>query len=160
MILLVGIPVGYTAFSYVKSRNTAVVQNVPTKVEVPGTDLEEVVPNPDPQPENGTVSVEPEDPEPPPKPPPPKPKAPSVSGLVAKGWNQMSNPTAAAATFQKALNMKASHPEANYGYGYALLEQGNIADAKPYLCTANAGNDRDTTRETTSLLSKHSLTCP
>lgn len=119
---------------------------------------------PKPAPEIGVVSVEPEadpEPEPEPEPAPPPPKKITLGGLLAKGWNQVeSNPSAAAQTFRKAIDMNVKHPEANYGYGYALLEQNDISGAKPYLCTAKAGNDIETTRDVTSLLKQHSLNCP
>ena len=163
VVLLLAISLGYGAFEYVQARNAAIVLNAPAPV--PGTDLEDVVPRPDPVPENGTVSVEPEnnpEPEPETKPtPPPKPKAPSLRNQLDAGWAKVgSNPKAAASSFQTAIGMNPKHPEANYGYGYALLAQGDILGAKPYLCVAKAGNDIETKRDVTSMLKKHDLTCP
>jgi len=162
VIVLVAVPISYTVFHYVQARNTSVVQNAGPSDDVP--ELGDVVPEPEPEP-SGTVTVEPEDepePEPEPKPkPPPKPKVTSLKGLIDKGWNQVGkSPTKAAATFQQALAKNAAHPEANYGYGYALLQQGNKTGAKPYLCRAVVGDDIATKRDVTSLLSNNSLTCP
>jgi hypothetical protein len=146
------------ALQFIQSSNAVVAQNIPA----PEPELGDVMP--DPQPATGTVSVEPEDepePEPEPEPAPVAPKVTSLRGLLDRGWTQVAtNPAAAASTFQKALNMNASNPEANYGYGYALLEQGNTAGANPYLCRAVAGNDIDTQRDVAPMLTKHSLTCP
>ena len=145
LLLSAGI-VGYT-----QSQKTVTVATAPE------ADLVDAAPDPD----VGVVSVEPEaDPEPEPE-PKPKPRVDSLQTLLSKGWSLVeSNPAAAAGTFRKAIDMNGQHPEANYGYGYALLAQDNVSGAKPFLCTAKAGNDIETKRDVSAMLTQHNLTCP
>jgi hypothetical protein len=56
----------------------------------------------------------------------------------------------------------ASNPrdfEANYGYGYALLQQGQYAKARPYLCKALPSPDVTIQREVSAMLRTHDLAC-
>lgn len=92
--------------------------------------------------------------------PAPAPKKPSRQALIDRGWAQVeSDPDAAARAFAAVL---ADHPgdhEANYGYGYAMLEKGNLAEAGPYLCRAKPSPDVTVQREVSSLLTRNGLTC-
>jgi hypothetical protein len=155
VILSIAVVSSVGIFQYLQSTKTVTVAPVPQTALVDAT----------PEPEVGVVSVEPEaepEPEPEPEPKPkPKPRIDSLQSLLSRGWSQVeSNPAAAAGTFRKAIDMNGRHPEANYGYGYALLAQGNISGAKPFLCTAKAGNDIETQRDVNAMLMQHNLTCP
>ena len=115
-------------------------------IEVDPEPVEEPEPEPEPEP----------DPEPEPE-PAPKPTASRFDTLIAAGWSQAgSDPNKAAGTFQQALAIKPSHHEANYGYGYALLKQGDAAGATPHLCIAVGGPDG---RDVRSLMKRNNLTC-
>lgn len=133
------------------------------QVTVPPTDLDEVLTQPEPAATAApapSVSVEPAHPTPAP-PPPPAPPSDSLRTHLERGWNVVdTDPSTAAGHFQRALDLKPSHPEANYGYGYALLEQGNASGAKPFLCAALSGSDVEMQRDVTSLLANNQLSCP
>ncbi len=110
----------------------------------------------------GQVTAEPPEPEPKPKPEPkrPAPKVDPTAAALAAGWNNVdNNPSAALQSFQRVLDRNASHPEANYGYGYAKIKLGDAAGAKPYLCTALAGAGVETQRDVTSILASNGLSC-
>ncbi|HMV65886.1 MAG TPA: tetratricopeptide repeat protein, partial [Myxococcota bacterium] len=89
------------------------------------------------------------------------PKAPSTSwrANIELGWKTVErDPSAAAAAFQAALRDQPNDPDANYGYGYALLKLGDRDRAVPWLCRARNG-DAATRREVAGLLQTHGLTC-
>ena len=70
------------------------------------------------------------EPKPEPKPKPqPKPKVAKVkdnAALVDEGWNNVDRGRlkSAITSFAKVLDKNATHAEANYGLGYALIQQG------------------------------------
>ncbi|NCG20004.1 MAG: protein kinase [Rhodobacterales bacterium] len=74
--------------------------------------------------------------------PTPTPKEPSVSDLVASGWDKVgSDPQAAKGLFQQALDIKPGHSDAIYGLGYACMEAGDLEQAVVYFCKAlDSGN--------------------
>ncbi|MFT6142711.1 MAG: hypothetical protein ACJAZO_003978 [Myxococcota bacterium] len=54
---------------------------------------------------------------------------------------------------------RPSDAEANYGYGYSLVRQGNPQAATFYLCRSLAGANTETRREVAALLGRNGLTC-
>lgn len=104
---------------------------------------------------------------PPPKPAPaPSPEpgpAPAPSGpgaLVNAGWGSVDRDLARAEDlFSQALALAPGHSEANYGYGYVLLKQGRVAEAKIPLCSALASGKPQSQLEIRALLSKNSMSC-
>lgn len=122
-------------------------------------------------PEDLDIPEEPEDPgeaateeaaaepveEPPPRQPAPRPR---LQTLLDRGWSQVVDaPEAAAESFRRALDLEPGDAEANYGYGYALLRQGDPSRAKPFLCQAQQGGDIEVTRDVQALLAQNGLTC-
>lgn len=93
-------------------------------------------------------------------PPAPEPPPTTTRALVEAGWNAVDRDrTKALGLFRQALAKQPGHPDANYGYGYALLSGGRSLDARPYLCKALANGDAEIQRETRALLSRNQLTC-
>jgi tetratricopeptide (TPR) repeat protein len=79
---------------------------------------------------------------------------------VDAGWNYVEkNPASAAEHFRKALAIRPSNADANYGYGYALLKLGRQEAATTHLCAARIGGV-SIQREIAGLLAEHRLTCP
>lgn len=95
--------------------------------------------------------------------PPPEPKAASVSSLVDKGWGAVDKGKldAASATFKQAVSQNPEHADANFGYGYVLLKQGQRDLAKKHLCRAlqNAGGSSDVGREANGMLQNNGMSC-
>lgn len=88
-----------------------------------------------------------------------KPSLPSWRASIDEGWKLVERqPAAAAAAFKAALSSQPNDPDANYGYGYALLKLGDKPSALPYLCKARTG-DTTTRREVTGVLQAHGLSC-
>lgn len=91
---------------------------------------------------------------------PPAPRPTSLSALIRDGWDTVeSDPKTASDHFARALEIYASHAEANYGYGYAQLQLGNTGKAKEPLCTALSRGSADVRREVGGLLTQHALSC-
>jgi outer membrane biosynthesis protein TonB len=89
-----------------------------------------------------------------------KPKASSRKALIDAGWGQVeTNPSRAAKSFRQALDLNQGDYEANYGYGYAMLKQGDPDEAKHYLCMASGSSSRETQREVLAVLSRNGMTC-
>lgn len=92
--------------------------------------------------------------------PAPAPRGPSRRSLIDRGWSLVeSDPVAAAAAFDDALALRPGDAEANYGYGYALIRQGNPPASRLYLCRALVGADVETQREVNALLTNNGLNC-
>ena len=157
---------------------------------VPSIDLGEVLATPEPEPKPtgggeagdgvaaGQIEPEPADPPtpeivPPPVPEPreqarPQPAKPApapaptgMKGQLTQGWNLVgADPRRAASVFRQVLAQSPRHAEANYGLGYALLQQNDNAGAGPHLCAAMGGSDIEIRRDVTSLLSQYNLSCP
>lgn len=91
-----------------------------------------------------------------------KPDAPAPSSWrsnIDRGWQLVEKrPAEAAEAFLSALRQQSNDPDANYGYGYALLKLGEKERARPYLCKARAG-DEVTRREVAGLLKSNGLGC-
>jgi len=85
----------------------------------------------------------------------------SVSGWIKEGWRLVDSGghTKAAKSFRQALDLDPSHFEANYGYGYAMLKQGDPAEARHYLCIASGSNDRSTQTEVLAILRRNGMSC-
>jgi hypothetical protein len=89
-----------------------------------------------------------------------RPTRPSRQALIDRGWSSVENdPLAAAAAFDRAMAERPSDAEANYGYGYSLVRQGNPQAATFYLCRSLAGANTETRREVAALLGRNGLTC-
>ena len=112
------------------------------------------------------------EPKPEPKPKPqPKPKVAKVkdnAALVDEGWNNVDRGRlkSAITSFAKVLDKNATHAEANYGLGYALIQQGRQQEAKRFLCTSlsKVKNDSSpagvsTLRDVKGLLKNNQLSC-
>jgi hypothetical protein len=68
---------------------------------------------------------------------------------------------AAERAFKNALDVSPGHPEASYGYGYALMQRGAREEAKSQLCVAQRGGlSVDLMREVNGLLEANGFTCP
>ena len=92
--------------------------------------------------------------------PAPQPAPASSAALISRGWSLVErDPVAAAAAFDSAMARNNRDPEANYGYGYALIRQGNSTAAAYYLCRALPAASTETSREVTALLERNGLTC-
>jgi hypothetical protein len=99
-------------------------------------------------------------PEPPPTPKPVVSARPSRNTLIARGWAAVeSDQERATQAFGEVLASNPADYEANYGYGYALLEKGLPQEAQPYLCRALPSADVTIKREVSSLLSRNGLSC-
>lgn len=97
----------------------------------------------------------------------PKASAPRASGnadrLSAKGWGEADKGDldAAGRSFRAALDASPDHPDASYGLGYVLANQGRAVEARPYLCTAVRGlRDIESQREAKAVLRRFELSCP
>jgi hypothetical protein len=83
----------------------------------------------------------------------------SWKSRVDQGWRIVERePTTAADHFKRALAVVPNNADANYGYGYAMLKIGKLADATTHLCRARAG-DVSMQREVAGLLAEHELSC-
>jgi hypothetical protein len=95
------------------------------------------------------------------KPPPEKPV--SAAKLIDRGWQAVDRGdlVSAGSSFQKALGAAPDNADANYGYGYVLLKQGQNDLAARHLCRARsiAGDDSDIGREANGMLQASGLTC-
>ena len=88
------------------------------------------------------------------------PKSKSRRDFIDAGWNLVeSNPGRAAKSFRQALELNRGDFEANYGYGYAMLKQGDPAEARHYLCIASGSNDKETQREVLAVLGRNGMSC-
>ena len=103
-----------------------------------------------------------------PKPQPTITKAPSPApvasassaSLIDRGWeNVESNPAQAAKYFKQAIDRDSGDYDANLGYGYVLMKQGNLEDAGRYLCRARRSPSVETQREARQFLLNNGLTC-
>lgn len=94
---------------------------------------------------------------------PPVEKAVSPSKLIDKGWAAVDRGdlVAAGSSFQKALGAAPENADANYGYGYVLLKQGQNDLAARHLCRARsiAGDNSDIGREANGMLQASGLSC-
>ena len=80
--------------------------------------------------------------------------------LISQGWNLVeSSPSKAAKSFRLALDRNAGDYEANYGYGYAMLKQGDPIEARHYLCIASGSSNRETQREVLAVLKRNEMVC-
>ncbi len=103
---------------------------------------------------------EPAEPEPEPAPAPAPSGGSKVRSLVEQGWNSFdSDPELARGRFEAALAIDPNHADANYGYGYALLKQGQATASVPYLCRAQRTGDAESARDIRALLSQNGLSC-
>lgn len=117
------------------------------------------IPEPAPVPTSAVPSTPPT-PRPVAPPSSPRPASPSSGSLIEQGWAVVdADPARASGLFEQALRGSPNHPDANYGYGYALLALGRPLDARPYLCRALPAADVTTQREIRALSAKHQLTC-
>ena len=83
-----------------------------------------------------------------------------MAALVKRGWDNLdSNAGAAKTSFRQALDKQPAHAEANYGYGYLLLQEGNASGARSYLCKAMTSSDVDTRNEVTGVMGAANLSC-
>jgi len=83
-----------------------------------------------------------------------------MSELIDQGWSVMNSNTAQASrVFEQALDLNASDPDANFGFGYARALLGDLAGARPHLCKALAAGGGDTKREAQAVLNSHELSC-
>jgi len=99
-------------------------------------------------------------PEPTPTPKPVVRARPSRATLIAQGWAAVEqDQERATQSFGQVLASNPEDYEANYGYGYALLEKGLPQEAQPYLCRALPSADVTIKREVSSLLSRNGLSC-
>ncbi len=119
-------------------------------------------PAPKPAPEAdlwGTAPApEPAAPKPAPKPAPAT--GASLGKLIDQGWGAVErDPKKAASLFRSALDLSATHAEANYGFGYAQLQLGDKGTAQTYLCKALSGGSVDVQREVRGLLENNQLGC-
>jgi cell division septation protein DedD len=114
-------------------------------------------PEPEPEPE---PAPEPE-PEPEPEPTESAPESRSrIASLVEQGWNRFdSDPAYSRGRFEAALAIDPNHADANYGYGYALLRQGQATASTPYLCRAQRTGDAESARDIRALMSQNGLSC-
>ena len=79
---------------------------------------------------------------------------------MEQGWNSVdNNPAGAADLFKQALDVSSTNSEANYGYGYAKLLQGDPTTAKRHMCKALPGVDEATKREIRGMLNRNNLAC-
>ncbi len=133
------------------------------------TDTEEPVEAPpsDEPPAPDEPPAKPADPPPADNSPPPAETPPdnggagaSPSKLIDQGWGKVgSDPAAAAALFEQALQTDPSNADANYGLGYALLQGGDTGGAKVYLCKSLQNANTSTQREVNGLLTNNEMTC-
>jgi len=137
----------------------------PEPEAVPEPQAEEAEPEPQPEPEPEPTEGKRPAPAPAsapsPAPAPAAPKPSSAKSFADRGWQVVTGqPAKAVELFGKALAIDAGHADANYGMGYALLQQGKGAQAKPYLCTAQTKGDTEIKRDVGSLLANNNLSCP
>jgi hypothetical protein len=84
-----------------------------------------------------------------------------VSGLVDQGWTALDagNASSAADYFEQATSLMPSSVDANYGLGYAYVQQGRMPEAKVRLCKARARAGASDKREIEAVLTKAGLSC-
>jgi hypothetical protein len=111
-------------------------------------------------------------PKPTPKPAPPStaPKpapspAPATGGsagaLAKRGWEVAdTNPSEAEKLFIQALGVEPTHDDANYGYGYLLLQRNKVVESAPYLCRARRSKAADIRQDVNGLIASHGVACP
>jgi hypothetical protein len=86
----------------------------------------------------------------------------NVRAMVEEGWSKLDlgDTSGAGEAFRAALDRRPADPEASYGYGYVLVEQGRAAAARPYLCVAAASDGSSmTAREARAVLDRNGLAC-
>lgn len=71
-----------------------------------------------------------------------------------------SDPRRAERLFQQALAADPAHDDANYGYGYLLLQRNETAKAAPYLCRARSSPQADVRQDVNGLIANYRITCP
>jgi serine/threonine protein kinase len=90
----------------------------------------------------------------------PVPRRRPEVGLSDEGWALVgAAPEAAKAKFNEALALAPDHPDARYGLGYVLLNEGNLDAALPHLCQALASGQTDIVTDVRGLLARSGGTC-
>ena len=84
---------------------------------------------------------------------------------MESGWDLVNfNPAGAVKAFADALKIRPSDALANYGLGYAYLQQANTGLASEAFCQAlrhaNPQSEQDIVRDVTGLLEANGLSCP
>lgn len=167
VFLLLAVPVAVAIFGVVHGPSGPRVSELPPVVVTLPPPAPIVAPPPNPPPPA----------EPPPAPegsaaPAPAPEAPPEGGpapasartakaAIEQGWKRLDRDAhSAEASFREALDREPGNPEAQYGLGYSLLQQGDRSGATRWLCASRSTAGRDMRREVESLLEHHGLTCP
>ena len=101
-------------------------------------------------------------PSPSPRPaPPPSPPSESAAALASRAWDLADrSPSEAERLFQRALSVDPHHDDANYGYGYLLLQRNETTKAAVYLCRARSSRKADVKQDVNGLIANYGLTCP
>jgi hypothetical protein len=117
-------------------------------------------PTPKPTPTPAPVTTAPK-PVPAPAPAPAPASGESASALAKRGWDLAdSAPTEAEKLFVKALSVEPTHDDANYGYGYLLLQRSKVVEAAPYLCRARRSKSADIRQDVNGLIASYGVACP
>ena len=69
-------------------------------------------------------------------------------------------PAQAQRLFRQALDVEPQNEEAGYGYGYALLLQGQDAEATTWMCRFRNSSDPEIRQEVAGIVRSHALQCP
>jgi hypothetical protein len=89
------------------------------------------------------------------------PSGGSASALASKGWDLAdSNSAEAERLFQRALALDPANDDANYGYGYLLLQRNETGRATPYLCRARTSRKADIRQDVNGLIASYGIHCP
>ena len=168
-----GAELGEVLMSEPRLKAEPAIEPVPEQAEADAgdvDDVEELTPEPAPDPEPrptppptprpDPVPAQPRpDPVPAPAPAPePAPSGNNLSRLVDQGWSLVdADPASAVGYFQQALAISSTDAEANYGFGYSKMLQGDMDSARTHMCKAIG--DEDLKAEITSILSGKRLSC-
>ncbi|MGC6492282.1 MAG: tetratricopeptide repeat protein, partial [Myxococcota bacterium] len=80
--------------------------------------------------------------------------------LVNRAWAETErNPTLAIESFEAALKLRPSDPDAVYGLGYALLKANRTSEANVQLCRALRNSPARDIREIEGILNANNLSC-
>jgi hypothetical protein len=168
VLLLLAAPVAIAVFDAVRTGPATAPPpvEIPVVVTLPPTPVvaPAVLPPPPPAPPAEATAAAPEpvhEPAPEVAPAAPAPPARTARQAIDLGWKRMdANPAGAADAFREALGRDPGNAEAQYGLGYALLQQGDKAGGARHLCASRASAGQELRREVESLLAHNDLKCP
>ena len=70
------------------------------------------------------------------------------------------SPAEAEKLFVRALALEPGNDDANYGYGYVLLQRNKAIEAAPYLCRARRSKQADIRQDVNGLITSYGVSLP